>query len=421
VQPTLASLPTHHLCIDVSDMAEEVQFTFDQDLDLPGIIIVDADGKLLGMISRDRFMELFNKPYRKELFQKRALQTLVRYDFNNPLCLDDSVTIDQAARLALARPAPHTFDPIVSKTASEQLGVIDTRILLMEMAKNYEHQFNELKSTQSNLIRAEKMASLGNLVAGVAHEINTPIGIGVTAMSYFLDYARAFRESFASGVALKKTDLVHLLNKTEECGNLVLTNLDRASELIRSFKQVAVDSSSQVRRSFDLEQNLQDIMRSLQPRIKRTHMRIEWDTESGIIMESFPGALAQIITNLVMNALDHAFEEGKEGILKITAKAVGEHFVNLEVRDNGRGIAPEHLGSIFDPFFTTRRGQGGSGLGLHIVYNLVLGSLGGALDVQSTLGEGTVFTLYIPRTAPQTPGTADNFTTSGDMHEHSKS
>jgi signal transduction histidine kinase/HAMP domain-containing protein len=251
-----------------------------------------------------------------------------------------------------------------------------------------------LQTTQSQLVEAEKMAALGGLVAGVAHEINTPVGIGVTAASLLEDKTVAFRSLFQNG-QMKRSDLEKYLDTAGQSSNMILKNLQRAAELIHSFKQVAVDQSSEERRSFAVKAYLDEILLSLHPKLKRTQLITEIRADENLTLDSYPGVFAQIVTNLVMNSLVHAYEPGQAGKLSFDLKQKKERFI-FEYGDDGRGIPAEHMSKIFDPFFTTKRGQGGSGLGLHIIYNLVTQKLGGTIRCESEVGRGTRFIIELP-------------------------
>lgn len=262
-----------------------------------------------------------------------------------------------------------------------------------------EHALAELRAAQESLIQAETMASLGQLVAGVAHEINTPIGIGLTAASHIGEQTRLLRDQFATG-KLRKSEMAEYLDGVTEGARLLVTNITRAATLVQSFKQVAVDQTSGERRVFDVKTYVDEILFSLRPRLKRTRLTVEVDCPDDLPMDSFPGALSQVLTNLVINAIIHAYGEGDTGTIRIGARPDGDAWLLVHFDDDGCGIEPEHLPKVFDPFFTTKRGEGGSGLGLHIVFNTVKSVLGGTVSVRSTVGQGTRFTLRLPRTAP---------------------
>ncbi len=253
---------------------------------------------------------------------------------------------------------------------------------------------SDLRSTQDKLMQSEKMAALGGLVAGVAHEINTPVGIGVTASTHLQECIRHFEALYRSDRASKQ-DLEELLEDVREAGEVIHANLQRAIELIQSFKQVAVDQSTQERRRFNLRTYLQEILLSLHPRLKRTSHRVELNCPDDIELDSYPGAVSQILTNLVMNSLIHAFEADEKGALSIDASRV-EGGVRLTYADNGRGMSSEQAARVFEPFYTTRRGSGGSGLGMNIVYTLVTDTLGGSIECTTQPGKGVSYQITIP-------------------------
>jgi PAS domain S-box-containing protein len=253
----------------------------------------------------------------------------------------------------------------------------------------------QLTNAHKQLVESEKMASLGGLVAGVAHEINTPVGIGVTAASHLEVKTRAILDEYKAG-GLKRARLEEFLDVCDESTRMILSNLKRAAELIRSFKQVAVDRSTEDRRKFKLRAYLDEVLLSLRPHLKKTEHSVAVICDPELTMDSYPGALSQIITNLVMNSLVHAFDPGTAGSITILASQKG-HDVELIYVDNGKGIAPEHLDKIFEPFYTTRRGRGGTGLGLHILYNLVTQQMHGSVRCESVPGQGTTFTLLLPQ------------------------
>lgn len=258
--------------------------------------------------------------------------------------------------------------------------------------------YDNLKQAQATLMQSEKLAALGGLVAGIAHEINTPVGITLTCASLLNDKTRQLAHQMEAG-ALKKSDVQGYMQTANESVALIQVNAERAAHLVQSFKQVAVDQTSEARREFDLSGYLHEVIASLHPKFKHTQIDVTIDCAEGIRLDSYPGALAQIITNLLVNSLTHAFDAGQPGQVTIRAQQQGGE-ITLEFADNGKGIAPENLGRVFTPFFTTRRSAGGSGLGLHIVYNIVTGRLGGQLQVESRPNEGTRFTLHFPAVAP---------------------
>ncbi|NER39888.1 MAG: AAA family ATPase [Oscillatoria sp. SIO1A7] len=252
-----------------------------------------------------------------------------------------------------------------------------------------------LKATQKQLVESEKMAALGGLVAGVAHEINTPIGTSITVASTLADETKSFLGAVASG-QLKRSVLNNYLDLASESTQLMLSNLHRAGELIQSFKQIATDQSNLEQRRFNLKKYLEEIALSLAPKLKQTLHTLTVTGEETITIESYPGALAQITTNLVTNSLTHAYPSEQAGQLRLAISVEGD-MVRIEYRDDGCGIDRENKGKIFEPFFTTARHQGGTGLGLHIVYNLVTQKLLGTIEVESEVGSGTKFEIVLPR------------------------
>ncbi|PPE74305.1 PAS domain-containing sensor histidine kinase [Solimonas fluminis] len=257
----------------------------------------------------------------------------------------------------------------------------------------------KLQVAQSQLVQAEKLASLGGLVAGISHEINTPVGIGVTAASHLDAEVRNLTRAVAAG-GLTKSQFDRFLQSVSQSSDIILMNLRRAAELIQSFKRVAVDQSSEERRRIRLKAYFEEVLVSLRPKMKTTPHRIELDCPEELEMDTIPGAWSQVLTNLVVNALSHAFDPGQAGLMRIEVDCT-ETGVRVRFRDDGHGIAAENLAKIFDPFFTTRRGQGGTGLGLHIVFNLVHQTLGGSIGVDSAPGHGTCFTILLPQTRRQ--------------------
>lgn len=251
-----------------------------------------------------------------------------------------------------------------------------------------------LQRAQDELVRSEKLAALGSLVAGVAHELNTPIGNSLLAVSTMLDQTTAFNAAIDAGV--KRSALKAYVGDVCNGSQIVLRNLHRAVDLVASFKQVAVDRATSQCREFQLDELVSEILLVLMPTFKKSGIRVGHEIPQGIVMASYPGPFGQVLINLVNNGLIHAFEGRENGEIRITAETISGDSVAITVRDNGIGIAPENMGRIYDPFFTTKLGRGGSGLGLNIVYNMVYGVLGGRIDVKSALGEGTSFILTLP-------------------------
>ncbi|QJE72107.1 hypothetical protein HHL28_02405 [Aerophototrophica crusticola] len=283
--------------------------------------------------------------------------------------------------------------------------IAEQRDRLAAQVRELEEAQRRLLETQASLVQAEKMASLGQLVAGVAHELNTPMGIAVTAATHMQDSMAELDQALSTG-KLTRSQLRDYQETLRESSRLVTANLTRAAGLVQSFKQVAVDQASAERRPFELGPYVEEVLQSLAPRLKRERHKLVVDCPAGLVLDSYPGALSQVLTNLLINALTHAYEPGQAGRIGITAAYAGADGVELRFSDDGRGIPAENQGKVFDPFFTTARGQGGSGLGLHIVYNLVTQTLRGTIRLESAPGSGTTFILTLPRrvdTAPAQP------------------
>jgi signal transduction histidine kinase len=306
---------------------------------------------------------------------------------------DAAVIYSQGDLDILAFMASHVAVAIARMQAEREIR--RAKDALEEQNAALENALTSLKDAQGELVRQEKLASLGRLVAGVAHEINTPLGICVTATSHLVEELKLTREDMAAGV-LDEDGLNQFFDIIDQSLRIMTTNTQRAAALVRSFKQVAVDQSSDDIRSFNLRKYLDEVLLSLQPKLKGKPIAIEIDCEERIEMASFPGAVSQIVTNMVMNSLVHGYEEGQSGKIKITGKLDGD-FVVFEYSDDGVGMDTGTLSQLFDPFFTTKRGSGGSGLGAHILFNLVTGALGGTVKVASAPGMGLHYKLRFPK------------------------
>ncbi len=263
----------------------------------------------------------------------------------------------------------------------------------------------QLQTTQSQLIEAEKMVALARIVARVAHEVNTPIGIAMTAITSLAEKMSVIKKSYLES-QITRTEFVDFVKFAEEITSLTETNLSRAAELIKSFKQVSADQTSEERRVFSLKDYLDKIVASLQPALKQTKLNLTIDCPETISLDSYPGIFFQIITNMVMNSIMHGFDANMPGNLAITASQ-HDDTVTIQYKDDGKGIQPKDLPRIFEPFYTTKRGAGGVGLGLHIVYNRIVQTLGGTIKCESTPGQGVLFTIQFPRVSKEAP-TAEN-------------
>ncbi|BDF95243.1 MULTISPECIES: sensor histidine kinase [Pseudoalteromonas] len=258
---------------------------------------------------------------------------------------------------------------------------------------------DELNMAQERLVGSEKMAALGGLVAGITHDINTPVGIGVTATSFLqerlLQIEAAYQDKTLSPKALEE-----FINDAKQSTSLLTTNLDRASELVASFKQIAVDQASEAVRTINFKEYLGEVIRSLHPKIKNTSHHINLDCPTDLTLNLPAGAISQIFTNLIMNSLIHGFDGIKNGMIDITIKDEDDQVI-IDFKDNGNGVTEQQLEKLFDPFFTTKRDQGGSGLGTHITFNLVKQTLSGEIEVTSSPGEGLHYHISFPKDMPK--------------------
>jgi signal transduction histidine kinase len=259
--------------------------------------------------------------------------------------------------------------------------------------------YQQLSTAQQLLMSKEKLAALGALVAGIAHEINTPLGNCVLTATTLRENSLRFIQQFEAGT-LKRSGFTQFTSGLTEANEMLIRNLSNASELISSFKQVSVDQTSQQRRPFNLLKTSQEIVRTMQSRINKNGHELQIDIPEAIDIDGYPGPYGQVITNFINNALLHGFEDRNAGMMQLRAELSDAQHVKIHFSDNGNGIRPEHLRRVFDPFFTTKLGHGGSGLGMNIVHNIVTDLLGGSIVVESKVEVGTVVTLQLPIFAP---------------------
>jgi len=262
-----------------------------------------------------------------------------------------------------------------------------------------EAALRNLRETQNSLIEAEKLAALGRLVAGVAHEVNNPVGISLTVASSLERKTALFTSEVARG-DLRRSRLNEFLETSRDASSQLVANLNRAAELITSFKQVAADRNYSDQRMFDLADLTEQVVMSLRPGLRKQHLTLSVDCQPNLMMNSYPGPYGQVLTNLFLNAVGHAFPDGRPGSVDIKVRESGKDNVEIIFSDDGCGMSLDVRRRAFDPFFTTRRDQGGTGLGLHIVYSIVTNRLGGRLELDSEPGRGTRIRIILPRVAP---------------------
>jgi len=382
-----------------------------------GVSIYDADFFLVA--ANKRFQEIFAFP--NEMVQRGAplvpaLHLLAKNGEYGPITDIDEFAIGVIESLRKME-APMAFERCrmdgryyESKTSRLESGgyiTIHTDITnrkqreaeLKQANAELSTALNNLKQAQNQILRTEKLAALGSLVAGVAHELNTPIGNTLTVSSTLHD--QADNMNLALNVGLKRSTLENFFNQIREASDIMMRNLSRAAELISSFKQVAVDQTSSQRRPFKLKEVISETIITLRPTLKQTPYVIDYDIPESILMDSFPGPLGRVVANLINNSIIHGFDGRPEGTINIEARQLDEHQTELKMRDDGKGIPQANISRIFDPFFTTKLGHGGSGMGLSIVFTIVTGVLGGNISVDSELEQGTTLTLTLPNNAPE--------------------
>ncbi len=300
----------------------------------------------------------------------------------------------------LQRHRAHLEELVAERTAALTQAKEQSEQTNLELAAALEN----LSITQEELVRRDKLAALGALVAGIAHELNTPIGNGLVVATTMAERTSEIQASFHDG--LRRSELESYLTQASEADAIMLRNLQRAADLVSSFKQIAVDRASSQRRHFLLRQFIAELMLPLSTPLKAAGLSLTQDVPDDLAMDSYPGPLGQVLGNLLENCLRHAFEGRSGGRIAIVARGSDDgRNVTLSIADTGVGISADDLVHVYDPFFTTKLGSGGSGLGLHVAHNIVTGVLGGHIDAISSTGagSGTTFTLQLPAAAPQSP------------------
>lgn len=265
---------------------------------------------------------------------------------------------------------------------------------LRKRNKELAESMETLQLAKDQLVESERMASLGGLVAGIAHDVNTPLGVGVTAASFMQERIKNLNLAFEDKKLTSRT-MSLFLTEAQQTTTLLLSNLNRASELVSSFKQVAVDQTSEAERDVDLQLYIQEVIQSLAPNLKKTKHKVNVVCPENLVVRCAPGVIAQIFTNMIMNSIIHGFEHKKQGQINIEINNDGEN-INIHYQDNGKGLSKELLARHFDAFFTTKRGKGGSGLGTHIMYNLVTQTLGGDIEAHSQIEQGIEYIIKFP-------------------------
>lgn len=376
--------------------------------DLPALPVVDQPATY-GMIDRASFFARYARAFGHELFAKKPVADVAD---GQTLCFDEDLPVTEAAT-AIASCEPVPPQAVMVLRDGLYRGYATTTNIMHAVARQAQDALDQLNQAQEELIASETLASLGQLVAGVAHEVNTPIGVALTAASYFNEQTGKLQTA-VDEAKLRKSDLDAYLRIAGETSRMILANIEQAAALVQSFKQVAVDQTSQRIGDVDVNRLLADVAASIQMHFRHAGHKLLIDCDPVTRIRSNAGALTQVVTNLVMNANIHAFPDRTSGSVTMAARQV-DGMVVVSIKDDGQGIAPENLPHVFEPFFTTKRGHGGTGLGLHIVHNLIYQTLAGRLSLTSEVGQGTTITIFLPldidqpdvvRTAPGVLDTA---------------
>ena len=389
-----------HLTTPLSELTDKIEKIDLDSIEDAQINVPQEDENELSVIQHS-FNQLIEKvgSYQQELLQaqKQLLKTNDRLDQQN-LMLEQEVakkTSNLSQAMMELQKQKYQLETN-QKDLKEEIEIRSrTESELVNKTIELEKSIDTLSMAQGKLVESEKLAALGGLVAGITHDVNTPIGVGVTATSYLSDRIQELGKKF-DDKSLSAKDMKSFITEGNQSIELLNNNLHRASELIASFKQIAVDQASEAVRTINLKSYLHEIITSLKPKLKKSQHVINIDCPEDLMMKVPAGAISQIFTNFLINSVIHGFDEQEKGIIDINIKDNGD-MVDIEYKDNGKGIDKEQLKHLFEPFYTTRRDEGGSGLGTNIAYNLVKQTLNGEIEASSQPGEGLVFHLNIPK------------------------
>ena len=375
--------------VRANQMAEQF-FGYRND-ELLGMVVeqlIPLDYREVHQAQRSQYFQQINRPRNRAMNERAALTALKRDGSQALVEISLSHSGEAAARLATV-----TLRDVTERE--------HTRQALVAAKQQAELALAQQQQMQNALVQVEKLAALGGLVAGVAHEVNTPIGVLLSAATHLSAETQKTHRAYQAG-ELSEEGLSDYFATAAQATQLMALNSQRAADLIQSFKQVAVDQTGGERRVFGVASYIDEVLQSLHPHLKKSPIQIYVDCPPELTMDSLPGAFSQVLTNLLMNALTHAFKPEQSGHIIIAVAEEGSQ-ICLTFSDDGQGIAPELHARVFEPFFTTRRASGGSGLGLHIVHSIVTQSLKGTLAFDSQVGEGTIFTLHLPRSLSDVP------------------
>ena len=383
--------------------------------ELPGVIVTGTRHGVRVVSRRNYLEQMTTTKFAREVYLTRPIAILAeRIHGIVSMVVTPFDRIDDTARRALDRPSDEAYEPLLVEFPDGEHGLLSfdlllraqSRILLLAFdekerllsdiktyADTLESTLAELRSTQTQLVESQKMASLGQLVAGVAHELNTPIGVALTAASHLRDRTLLLKENFGRG-GMRRSDFQQYIDTVVDGTGMVHANITHAAKLVQSFKQIAADQTSENVHEFNLKSFLQEVLLGLSPQLKKSIEAVQIACADDIRMRSYPASLAQVVAHLVTNALTHAFQPDRIGTVGISVETAG-NMVQLSVADDGFGMTEDIVAKIYDPFFTTKRGQG-AGLGLHLVFNIVTKTLEGRITCVSRPGRGTTFTVSIP-------------------------
>lgn len=344
----------------------------------------------------------------------RPLKAISRYLLREDLLTDAPPLAVQPADADPDNELVQLEAAINRMVSARQADVAQLREYRDHLAEKVEERTQLLKATQNELMQAEKLAALGSLVAGVSHELNTPIGNGLMLASTLAEKAPDVAEK-VRGPGISRRELQGFLDETVEASRMLTSTLTRARELVQDFKSVAVDRQSAKRREFRLNDCIEETVGTIRPSLKGSSFAIALDLAEDATIDGYPGAMSQVLSNLIDNAVRHGFDGCESGTIHVTSAHGADGWMSVTVADDGNGMSPTQQRRIFDPFYTTKLGQGGSGLGMAIVHRLITETMGGEIAVTSTPGQGTAFTLHIPPVAPGDAQTASEIAAAGEM------
>ena len=389
-----------HLTKPLTELTKKIESIDLNHIDDVHIHIYQEDENELTVIQHT-FNELIDKVASSQKELKQAQKELIK---TNDILDQQNLMLEQEVAKKTANLSQAMMDlqkqkyqlEINQKSLKEEIETRrHTESELVHKTKELQKTIENLGLAQGRLVESEKLAALGGLVAGITHDVNTPSGVGVTATSYLSDRIEAIGKKF-DNKSLSANDMKSFIDDANQSIELLNNNLNRASELIASFKQIAVDQASEAVRTINLKSYLKEIITSLKPKLKNSKHNINISCPEDITMIVPAGAISQIFTNFLMNSIIHGFEGIESGNIDIDIKDVSDH-VEIAYRDDGIGVTPDQLKMLFDPFYTTKRDQGGSGLGTNIAYNLVKQTLHGDIDAISEIGKGLTYQLKIPK------------------------